>query len=756
MKRAALVVVLGIAVPACCQNLVVNGDFEGGAGEKNLPVHWETWNPSGTPVVRLADDQKHEGGHALYMETKVDAHAIAMSEPIAVAPGEKVTLSAWCKVQDMSTTSSGTFGIAAGWMDFTKTYMSFAAYQTVPVQPSRDWFEITTTTVVPPRVHYLTFQVRHRSVTGKSWWDEAKLTAETPIVLRLGLTGSTAEPGKTTIPATLINRDPARAGNQLSVKTDPGSTMQQVTVGSSTETSIVLNFNVTKRGKLDLSATLLDVNSKPVFSTQKEVTVPEELVMEPALPCYSCMEDSEPSVEDRIWVHEPDELRNSMVLECTLRRSGKSKAQPIASLSIQNPGLENRPNFNVGPLDKLGKGDYEIQATLKSGNKPVATGTQDWHIISRAQAKVTVSPDGWTVVDGKKTLPMGLYDGDSYPELAAAGLNVTQNFDVGHVRRGFLPDNKRMKRMLDDGMAVGMKHLFLVAHGPGCRVLDDEYLRRVRIFKNHPGVLAWYEEEGVARGDVPLTFVKDLRDTMNKLAPEHPLVIGDTLDVISKMTDRSNFFPADYMDIGTWWWYPFPIRAGGRPGAYEGEEIGQHLELVPPSFLTLAKTTKPIWVVMQSYKKDNGRFPTDAEYRAQPYISIIHGAKGLFWYTGAYIGGVQREKRENHYDYVRQLWRELREMEPVFLAADAKEKVTAESGGQFLDYRMKDVGDKRVLLAVNRDDHPTSASFIIEGFTIPPVDVRYEKRKLQSSGDRFNDSFAPYAVHVYEMAKPPE
>ena len=65
-------------------------------------------------------------------------------------------------------------------------------------------------------------------------------------------------------------------------------------------------------------------------------------------------------------------------------------------------------------------------------------------------------------------------------------------------------------------------------------------------------------------------------------------------------------------------------------------------ELEPPSFLVKRNTDKPIWVGVQSYNKGGpkNRYPTPAEYRAQAYLSIIHGAKGLMWYGGSVEGGI--------------------------------------------------------------------------------------------------------------------
>jgi hypothetical protein len=746
-------ILAGVWNLAGAQNVITNADFETSTSEGALPAKWGKWIPQSGPEIRLANEQAHSGTHSISIRTRTDAHAISMSEPIAVAPGEKLTLSAWCKAQDISTSGAGTYGIAAGWMDGAKNYLDEATYETGPSSPGADWFELTTQTIVPDRAAFVTFQVRHRGVTGTTWWDDVELRPATRLALRYDFAMPTAEPGVTSLPVVIINRDKSLAGTSISVETGAGKP-QQVQLSSAVETTTSLKFDLQGRGRQKLRASILDpAGGRPAFTATRDVKVPDALVMEPILPCYSCIEDSGTTIQARVWVHQPQDARSSMQLVAKLHRVGRDKAEQAVATTTHSASLENILELTVGELAKLGKGDYELQVQLVRGQQVLASGVQDWHVISREQAHVTMGPDGWLRVAGKKSLPMGLYDGDDFPELAQAGLNVTQNFDVGHVRRGFLPDNVRMKRMLDEGMRVGMKHLFLVSHGPGCRLLDEEYLRRLQMFKNHPGVLAWYEEEGVARGDVPLSFLSDLHTTVKKLAPEHPLVIGDTRDVIMKMGDRSNFFPVEYMDAGIWWWYPFPIRKGGRPGAYEGEEIGDHLELVPPSFLTLAKTEKPIWVVLQSYKKGNGRFPTEAEYRAQPYISIIHGAKGLFWYTGSYTGGVQVNREEGHYDYLRKLWRELREMEPVFTAPDARDKVSIETAGQFMEYRLKDTGDAQVLLAVNRDDKPTSASFAVDGFSARNVKVRYENRTLNVTGGRVADNFGPYAVHVYELNK---
>lgn len=736
---------VSICATTTTRNLVNNPGFEEGVAASGLPNGWSTWVPSGPggSQIEVPHDVKHSGGSAARIRTTTEGPAFLLSNVIAVAPGEKLTISAWCRAEDPATTGGGTFGIAAGWMDQSRLYLPSAEYTTCALE-SRDWFQVTREITVPPDAAYMTFQLRHRGITGSTWWDGVEVRPASPTAMRLALPARQMEPGRTTAPVVLINRG---AGGTATVSTTPGDIRQQIALPQQEETTVPLEFLLERRGNQTIEMKLLDAAGAVMFSTSARITVPPSLVMEPVLPIYSCVEDGDGAIECRVWVHEPADARNGLRLEGQVARG----AQVRATTSVAANAVEHRLKFDLGDLQKLGTGDFVVTMKLLRSGDLVASATQDWHVIHRAQAQVTLSPDGYPIVQGKKTFPMGLYDGHRFEELANAGFNVTQNFDIGHVRRGMIPDNQRMKKILDDSVANDMQHLFLVAHGPGCRVLDEETIRRVEMFKNHPGVLAWYEEEGVARGDVTVSFLRDLHSFIKGAAPEHPLVIGDTRDVIMNMTDRSRFFPLEYLDVGIWWWYPFPIRAGGRPGAYEGEEIGKGLELVPPSFLTLARTEKPIWVVLQSYRKPQGRFPTLAEYRAQPYIAVIHGAKGVFYYTGGGRGGVQQHAEEGNWDYLKQLVSELRDMSPVFMSPDAPDTVTLAKPDALISYRLKQPDNRRFLLAVNRNDRPAEVTFRIPKLRDGEVPVRYEQRNVTAKEGEITDRFAPYGVHVYEL-----
>ncbi len=246
---------------------------------------------------------------------------------------------------------------------------------------------------------------------------------------------------------------------------------------------------------------------------------------------------------------------------------------------------------------------------------------------------------------------------------------------------------------------------------PMRQVIDGDWeavRRRVRMFRNHPGLLAWDEEEGIARGDFKPDTLATLRKIIHEEDPNHPFMVGDSRRLISTMGDRSNFFPADEMDMGMWWWYPFPLRA--RPAdPLKGEEGSDGHELKLPKFFTRAQTEKPLWLGVQSYKEPKRRYPTPEEYRGQAYLAVAAGAKGLMWYGGWVHGGIYLAPREGHLKALDQVVHELHELSPELLGQTlAPPQVSPASAP--ITAAIKRSRNRTILIAVNRMTFPIDAT----------------------------------------------
>jgi hypothetical protein len=212
------------------------------------------------------------------------------------------------------------------------------------------------------------------------------------------------------------------------------------------------------------------------------------------------------------------------------------------------------------------------------------------------------------------------------------------------------------------------------------------------------------------------------------------------------------------MDLGMWWWYPIPL-GGGKPEALEGDEGKPGtLELAPPSWLVNRNTDKPLWAGIQSYKKSEekvpgARYPNPTEYRAQAYIAVIHGAKGLMWYGGSVTGGAYLNVEESNWAYVQKLARELNEMAPVFMGkTEGAPKFSPENA--LVSVMLKRAVDGRlVLLAVNRSAKPINVTFESPALKPGETKVLHEDRAVSATTGKLADKLDPYAVHVYELPR---
>lgn len=738
-------------------NLLTNGGFEGGAGADGVPVAWRKDFFVGKPSWSMTSDSPHGGAKCALIETVSDVNAFLISDPpLPCAPNEQLSLSVWCRAGDMTTSSGGKLIANLAFIG-PEGYLYQRRRATVTVPKAGEWFQIKAEFTAPPRCSAVSLQIGTQQMTGKCWWDDAEIRSAKSLVARFHTPNLKFEPGDQEVPLVVINRDPKLTGVEIVVDANHAKdhTGQVVLskVSDKPETTVPVKFKFTKRGNTRLQA---DVSFKEAGSaaciTTQTVYIYPELKVDPLLPTHYVIEDGgAPHFEARVFVREASVgEREKLSLKYELRDSA-NKVAASGTLSKLTP---NPITIKAALKEAINTpGDYTFDVKLINGDRVTTNATQDWHIIHRNQAETILGPDGNLIVDGKPFFPLGMYMGRDFKGLNEIGFNVLQWYNMFTWDEG---GDQEIKDLLDRIEKAHSKALMFVSHGLHWRMPMEEARRRIQVFRNHPAVLVWYQEEAVARGIWTLPQLGEFYNICKHEDPHHPVLIGDESDMSAKIKDRAKMFPDEYMDIATWWWYPIPPRPTDNPEGYEGERAIND-EIVPPSFLTLPKIKKPIWVTLQCYRKPgptDTRFATEAEYRAMTYIAVIHGSKALMWYTGTGEsgGGIQEHLEEGHWDYFKKLIGESKEMGPVFMAPDAKEQATLEPGGAPISMLVKQVGDKRVLLAVNRGVAPVEANIKLPGLAKRAINVRFENRTIQPQDDGgFADKFAQYAVHVYEL-----
>ncbi|MCX8090544.1 MAG: hypothetical protein N3I86_06340 [Verrucomicrobiae bacterium] len=381
---------------------------------------------------------------------------------------------------------------------------------------------------------------------------------------------------------------------------------------------------------------------------------------------------------------------------------------------------------------------------------------------SSAKAQpVTIGPDGFLRIGGRPHFPIGLYSATRFPELARAGFTAVHSYAVvtGDADTPTNATDARLQTLLDSAASNGLRMKVELPRLAVEQAKWEQVRRRIERFRDHPGLLCWGSEERVARGRAPLENVCALYRLVRELDPHHPFVLGDTRDVIKNLQkDRRLFFPDDCMDVGIWWWYPIPLRAA-QTNLLEGSEAAELL-LQPPSWLTTTLSKKPLWIAIQAYQKpqQDARFPTPAEYRCMAYLSLINGVKGLWFYTGSgqrdwqgKPAGLLNKPVEAHWDYVQQLVRELRELEPVIVAESATAEFKLASTNAPVEFAARKRGGVRYLFAANKSGRPQQVRFQSRALATGAVSVLYESHRVAPRDGVLFDELPPLGARVYRI-----
>ena len=751
------ILILAFVLSFCCfvnaqttqpLNLAPNSNLEA-INEMKLPDAWRTittWGPKGK--FASDDTEHHSGRRSARISAEQNAQNYIATEMIPVSPGDVFYCSGWVKTKDMNLGENGKVqiqGVLAR-EDGNDNGVTIANLQ-LDKAGSSEWTHLEGNFKIPAQTTKAWVRFGMHDATGTIWWDDVEIHPHYLVAARIDVKAQRIERSNGGIPITLINRD-GRHGNvrlEAALGKQTGNTTISLD-GKPTQTAIV-PIEIDRSGTLDCTVTVLSSDQRELFKQKRKVSIPQPVTALPPIPTHWAKEDGPPQISGEVDLSLADAKREGAKLTVQLL---DSKAKPHGTWKSDS-SLKDGWNHWDMKLPQLPLGEYRIVATLAPKSGEAITDEQTWHVISRADSKVIVNSKGYLEYKGKPIFPLGIFNGGGrMKELADCGMTITHAYNAMGVVLGEPSPDLRPQQVLDETQKAGMMCLFLVPRDFVFHRDWENVRRRIRMFRNHPALLAWDEEEGLARGDMKPDDLKTLVQIIREEDPNHPIMIGDPRDGIRKVTDRSNFFPIDQMDLGMWWWYPLPL-GGGKPSALDGEEAAHGKEMVPPSFLTLRNTDKPIWVGVQSYKKPQpwARFPTPVEYRAQAYLSMIHGAKGVMWYGGGVEGGIYGDLQEGHWDDLKKLAKELKEMSPVFMAEtiDAPKFSPPDA---LMSVMLKKLPDRQILLAANRSGSAVDVTF--GDLKTGQAKVLYEDRALKLRGGSLGDHFEPYAVHIYELS----
>jgi len=369
----------------------------------------------------------------------------------------------------------------------------------------------------------------------------------------------------------------------------------------------------------------------------------------------------------------------------------------------------------------------EVSATVDAAALPLGESTVTFELLDRSGKKVaaksmvftrTAKPEtkgvridrrGITLIDGKPFFPLGMFF-----ELRATKERVDR-YATGPFNC-LMPYPEPTKDEMDYVAAKGFKMIYTLKDcyvglkyapkGVTNEAAEVAYItRRVGEFKDHPALLAWYNNDELGLDWLPR--LAKHRDLFERLDPNHPTWVAHYM-----VEDIRGHLPS-FDVIGS---DPYPICQTGDPPI---SQVMEHTRITRKGVFG----ARAMWQIPQAFDwgayrvkdKDKTRPPTFEEMRNMAWQFMAEGANGLIFY--AYDSWEKMKWRtppEEMWNRVCRIGEEVKARIPIFLSDEPAPAVTLITQDASVRAWRKD-GDVW-LLAVNSTYRPKVVEFTLEGF----------------------------------------
>lgn len=397
------------------------------------------------------------------------------------------------------------------------------------------------------------------------------------------------------------------------------------------------------------------------------------------------------------------------------------------------------------PLTGLEPGRYDLSVRLEgTGGKELQT---DHHPIEclKEGSKLTarIDENRRLLVEGKPFFPIGMYFSSmnqrDLEEYAKSKFNC------------LMPYSAPTRQQMDWAQKHGLKVIYSIkdwyASSPWCPPsirtgADEERMVRARVreFRDHPALLAWYLNDELSQ-----EFLPQLEAHQRWVMEEdrnHP-----TWVVLYQFREVAAYLKT-FDVIGT---DPYPI--GRSPASMAAQWTAETFRQV--------EQARPMWQVPQLHnwanyaktdaEKNGGRTPTYEEVRSMAWQCICEGATGLVFYSWYDVKRNPDVPFDVQWEGLKRLAREIDQMAPILLSADPLPTIRVQGEQpRWLHWLARKSVGKMYLVAVNDGDGEGKIDFRLPSI---PKGVRLlgENRSIQSKGASLQVELPRLAVRCFEI-----
>lgn len=366
---------------------------------------------------------------------------------------------------------------------------------------------------------------------------------------------------------------------------------------------------------------------------------------------------------------------------------------------------------------------------------------------------VALRNDGVTLVDGKPVFPIGIFgvkrqasNGDSldraFSDLKAAGINLAQTYQSTYDPE-FLSAAKR-------------HGIFLLTSAEPWFVPD-----LIETGRFNRSVLAWYIGDDTSVHQTP-----NVLHSANMVAKAiDPLRLTAQADGVCRLGRWKSGYE-DYVtatDIFIPELYPVRGETGDKSDLVCVAGVVSDLKTVAADVRRRGNgKPRACWPLLQFFKGYGawGHFPSRSQIMGMTFAAIVHGAKGITWYTyptsadHANEGATSSPER---WALLAEIAGMIGELSPMLLAPPCVQPPAASVvqgprrdlfGNESVGMLLARHGGSACLLAVNSSHERVRARFGVPDAG-SRASVMREDRVVDCTGGTFEDDFEPYGVHIY-------
>ncbi|MDD3927881.1 MAG: hypothetical protein PHT33_14620, partial [bacterium] len=348
--------------------------------------------------------------------------------------------------------------------------------------------------------------------------------------------------------------------------------------------------------------------------------------------------------------------------------------------------------------------------------------------------QVSIDANGRFLVDGQPYMSIAvrwdLPSATVAQKLASTGFNTV----VMYVKPSY--SLSQLTTALDTLKANGLKAIVWIASifSATPQATHDATVTQVQwVVSNlsyHPAVIAWYV------ADEPLNlnphntyaFAQDYYNAAKQSDPSRPSFIN----YVSYPGSQTG-------DIGSMDFYCIPDS---------GSNMKSSAQVYSPSILESKAGSmvtycagKPLWFWLQSHGNacDISREPTGPEIECSTYLTLIHGIRGINYFTNI-------PKNEEAWGTLRMLAQEIRQLTPVLYSSETPPVVSVSD--PHIHALGKTYQSQRYVIAVNELPSQVNTGITVSGGGITAT-VLFENRQVNIINGVINDTFAAYQRHIY-------